>query len=221
MERVALTPLGAFMAMQDIGGQGLWAPPITSAEEARLIIRTVWMPAVLSHDFPVFHRDSAQRELGKQNRRMILLALGEMGIERGSINVAADSREIARRTGLSHNTVAKHLRAEARAKRFIKLKVPGRSNAQGGFATVYMLLVDRLRGDSRGYRRGDSRGYTTQSLQAITNNDKHAEPPWAPLPLPMPPASGPPKGWQPEVAENQQEGTALILVGQGSPPKAD
>ena len=57
-----------------------WAPPITSAEEASLIIATVWMPAVLTYDFPVRHKDSAQREVAKENRRKILLALGAMGI---------------------------------------------------------------------------------------------------------------------------------------------
>jgi DNA-binding transcriptional ArsR family regulator len=155
-----------------------WAPPITSAREARLIIETVWMPAVQSYDFPVYPRDAAQREMGKENRRKILLPLGEMGIERGSINVAADVRAVARRTGISHNTVAKHLKAEARAKRFIKLKVPGERNAAGGFATIYMLLVDRLRRDGG----DDRRGYTTQASQTL-NKHIQAEPSKAPPPM--------------------------------------
>jgi DNA-binding transcriptional ArsR family regulator len=193
-----------------------WAPPITSAREARLIIETVWMPAVQSYDFPVYPRDAAQREMGKENRRKILLPLGEMGIERGSINVAADVRAVARRTGISHNAVAKHLKAEARAKRFIKLKVPGERNAAGGFATIYMLLVDRLRRDGG----DDRRGYTTQASQTL-NKHIQAEPSKAPPPIAQPPAFGPPPGWQPPVADPQQESIALSLVGPGSPPKAD
>jgi hypothetical protein len=109
----------------------------------------------------VRNRNQKARDKGVEYRRAILLCLGQRGLRDGTIHPVISYDEITRETGIPKSKVHKHLLAESRLKRFIKLKHPGQKGdpkKRGRLAAQYKLLVDKARGNPRGDSRGDPRG---------------------------------------------------------------
>ena len=120
------------------------AMPIMDPKEYPKWIRR-WMTVVSNFDFPdIEHKSPTQQAQGIENRRRVLLAVGEICLGRGSIRTALPVREVAKRAGVGIRTAHAHLTTEAECKRLLYIFSGGVSGVGSGKATVYKLNLNLL-----------------------------------------------------------------------------
>ena len=125
-------------------GQKPRAMPIMDPKEYPKWIRR-WMRVVSNFDFPeIRHKSPIHQAKAVENRRRILLAVGEICLSRGWILTALPVREVAKRAGVGIRTAHAHLTTEAERKRLLYIVSEGVSGVGSEWATVYKLNLNRL-----------------------------------------------------------------------------
>jgi hypothetical protein len=147
---------------------------IRSPEEARDAIEQ-WLCAVEDHPFDDVKNSNPRNRLkGVDNRRAVLWALGEWAYEHGTIHPAPGMAELSQRSGINPGRVSKHLRAEAKLKRFVRLVrrgEKGNPRTAQRRATEYKMMVDNptVRANSSHITRANVRA----KLRANTTHRLH------------------------------------------------
>ena len=130
-----------------------------------------WLCAVEDHPFDDVKNSNPRNRLkGVDNRRAVLWALGEWAYEHGTIHPAPGMAELSQRSGINPGRVSKHLRAEAKMKRFVRLVrrgEKGNPRTAQRRATEYKMMVDSER-PSGGERIVDGRGVAAATVGLIT-----------------------------------------------------